>query len=397
MANVTSIKTEKDYLAALDEIRGLIRRDPEADSPAAERVEILSTLVEAYEAKAFPVEAADAVDAIQFRMEQQNLAPRDLVPFLGSRSRVSEVLARKRPLTLPMVRALHDGLRIPANLLLRQPALSEQNDEDSSWTNFPVREMIGRKWVKAAGDLRSFFAAVPASANLALLCRHCQYVRSARPMDPYALKAWTARVLIRAGRRKISSFRRGSVTAQFMAEVARLSTRDKGPAVAQEFLFNHGIALIVEPHLPQTYLDGAAILLRNDRPVIGMTVRHDRLDNFWFTLMHELAHVALHYGSEQTQFIDDLDVGARDDPKEKEADALAGEVLIPTAAWRASPASRLRSAAAALHLATELQIHPAIVAGRIRHHWKAFRMLNNLVGHREVRRYFPDVDWRHDD
>jgi HTH-type transcriptional regulator/antitoxin HigA len=149
----------------------------------------------------------------------------------------------------------------------------------------------------------------------------------------------------------------------------------------------------VEPHLSHTYLDGAAILIFAERPIIGMTLRHDRLDNFWFTLMHEAAHVALHYGVENRDFIDDLDVEASDDPREREADALAGQALIPDDAWRKSPASRLRSPEAAQHLAKVLGIHPAIVAGRMRHEWKAFRLLNNLVGHREVRRHFSEIKW----
>src|SRR5205085_8298101 len=101
MSDITPIKTEADYASALDEIRDLIRKDPEPDTAAGQRLEVLGSLVEGYETKRFRIEFADAVDAIQFRMEQQNLSPRDLVPFLGSRSRVSEILARKRPLTLP--------------------------------------------------------------------------------------------------------------------------------------------------------------------------------------------------------------------------------------------------------------------------------------------------------
>src|SRR6266496_966593 len=391
MPDVTAIKSELDYRTALQEIRDLIRTDPDPDSPTGEQLEVLSTLVEAYEAKAFPLECADAVDAIEFRMEQQNLSPRDLMPFLGSRSRVSEVLARKRPLTLPMVRALHDGLRIPAKLLLRQPALST-TVEDVSWGNFPVREMIARAWIKNVRDLRSFFDATSAVANLSVLCRHC-HIRSARPMDPYALTAWTARILGRAQQLKSGRFRRGSVTQEFMTQVARLSAREKGPAEVCEFLLQHGIPTIIEPHLKHTYLDGAAVLFLGHAPVIGMTIRHDRLDNFWFTLMHELAHVSLHYESEETEFIDDLDVRPHDDPKEEQADHVAGEALIPSSVWRKSPASRLRSVDAALHLARQLQIHPAIVAGRIRHSFKSFRVLNQLIGHREVRRCFPSIQW----
>ena len=104
-----------------------------------------------------------------------------------------------------------------------------------------------------------------------------------------------------------------------MRELAKCSIQDDGPSAACDFLAKHGIPLIIEPHLPHTYLDGAAILVFSDRPIIGMTLRHDsRLDNFWFTLMHELAHVALHSGQENTEFIDDLDIEADEgDPKEE--------------------------------------------------------------------------------
>jgi HTH-type transcriptional regulator/antitoxin HigA len=178
-----------------------------------------------------------------------------------------------------------------------------------------------------------------------------------------------------------------------MQEVVALSVKENGPFAAQEFLLKHGIPLIIEPHLPQTYLDGAALLLLDERPIIGMTIRYDRLDNFWFTLMHELAHVVLHFGKGRSQFIDDLDVGPKDDQIEREADSLAGETLIPLSRWRTSAAAKCRYAAAALQLAGQLNVHPAIVAGRMRHHWKAFRLLNNLVGHHEVRKCFPEVQW----
>jgi HTH-type transcriptional regulator/antitoxin HigA len=391
MSDITPIKTEADYAAALDKIRDLLRKDPGPDSDAGQRLEVLSSLVEGYETKNFPIEFADAVDAIQFRMEQQDLSPRDLVPFLGSRSRVSEILTRKRPLTLPMVRALHDGLRIPAKLLLRQPAISSEADE-LPWENFPVREMIARCWIRDVRDLPSFFSGVPGFANASVLCRQC-HIRSARPMDPYALAAWTVHLFHRAQKLKIGVFRRDSLRKDFMTAVARLSSRENGPAVACDFLRENGIATIIAPHLPHTYLDGATVFLLKQAPIIGLTVRHDRLDNFWFTLMHELSHVALHYGGDETEFIDDLDVRPHNDPKEEQADDLAGEALIPSSAWRKSPASRLRSTDAALHLAKQLQIHPAIVAGRIRHTSKTFRVLGHLIGHHEVRRCFPKIKW----
>jgi HTH-type transcriptional regulator/antitoxin HigA len=142
-----------------------------------------------------------------------------------------------------------------------------------------------------------------------------------------------------------------------------------------------------------TYLDGAAVLIHNARPVIGLTLRHDRIDNFWFCLMHELAHVALHLDQKFSQFYDDLDVEAESNSPEREADQMAGEALIPEGEWRRSPASRIRSPEAVLDLARRLRVHPAIVAGRIRHQFKSFRVLSQFVGHGQVRRLFPELRW----
>ena len=109
--------------------------------------------------------------------------------------------------------------------------------------------------------------------------------------------------------------------------------------------------------------------------------------------MHELVHVSRHLEQEQVPFYDDLDVAAEDDPKEMEADKVAGEALIPEQAWMKSPASRLRSPQAIQHLAAQLRIHPAIVAGRYRHERRTYRVLNQFVGHGQVRRLFTDVKW----
>src|SRR2546428_2439537 len=98
----------------------------------------------------------------------------------------------------------------------------------------------------------------------------------------------------RALRNKPSGeYKAGSVDDAFMRHVAQLSWSSQGPTLAREFLTQHGISLIIERHLTGTYLDGAALLLAPDHPVIGMTLRYDRLNNFWFCLMHELAHIRL--------------------------------------------------------------------------------------------------------
>jgi HTH-type transcriptional regulator / antitoxin HigA len=145
--------------------------------------------------------------------------------------------------------------------------------------------------------------------------------------------------------------------------------------------------------LPRTHLDGAAMLTPAGTPVIGLTVRYDRLDNFWFSLMHELAHVARHLGGSETRFFDDLQTDPGNDAREIEADALAGEALIPAEAWKRSPARVLPTPDAAEHLAADLGIHPAIVAGRIQHERGNFKLLHQLVGREEVRSCFPEASW----
>ena len=116
---IKPIRTKADYRAALQEIEGLM--STAAGTPQGERLDVLATLVEAYEKKHFPMDLPDPVEAIRFRMEQSGLSARDLVPMIGRLNRVYEVLARKRALTLPMIRALHEQLDIPGESLIREP------------------------------------------------------------------------------------------------------------------------------------------------------------------------------------------------------------------------------------------------------------------------------------
>jgi HTH-type transcriptional regulator/antitoxin HigA len=118
--NIKPIKSEADYRQTLRDIEGLM--SAEADTPEGDRLDVLVTLVEAYERAHFPMDLPDAVDAIKFRMEQQGLTIADLEPVIGRKNRVYEILARKRPLTLRMIEGLHARLGIPAESLLKQRA-----------------------------------------------------------------------------------------------------------------------------------------------------------------------------------------------------------------------------------------------------------------------------------
>ena len=115
---IRPIHTEADYLAVMREVSGYFDSEPEPGSRAGNRFEVLLTLVEVYEAKHFPIDLPDPVEAIKFRMEQSNLSAKDLVPMIGRLNRVYEILNRKRSLTLAMIWKLHHGLGIPAAILI---------------------------------------------------------------------------------------------------------------------------------------------------------------------------------------------------------------------------------------------------------------------------------------
>ncbi len=115
--DVAPIRTKRDHRRALEEIEALM--DAKRGTPEGDRLDVLATLVEAWEAKHYPIDLPDPVAAIKYHMEQQGLAPKDLVPYIGNRNRVYEVLNRKRPLTLKMVWRLHRGLGIPAESLIK--------------------------------------------------------------------------------------------------------------------------------------------------------------------------------------------------------------------------------------------------------------------------------------
>ena len=117
--SIQPIRTEADYHVALKQVEPYFDDEPDPDSDAGAHFEALITLIAAYEAKHFLVDPPDAVEAIKFRMEQQGLTARDLEPMIGSRGRVSEVLNRKRPLSMAMVWRLHQGLGIAAESLIR--------------------------------------------------------------------------------------------------------------------------------------------------------------------------------------------------------------------------------------------------------------------------------------
>ena len=158
---------------------------------------------------------------------------------------------------------------------------------------------------------------------------------------------------------------------------------------ARQALASHGISLVVEPQIPGLKIDGAAFIV-DGKPVIGMTIRTDTIDNFWFTLLHEIAHVTLHFSTGlSVGFYDQTDKDESVDEQEAEANSFAANLLIPEERWRRSTARIAKSPQVIERFAEELGIHPAIVFGRIRKE-RGYSLFPNKIGRNSVKKLFTN-------
>lgn len=280
--------------------------------------------------------------------------------------------------------------------------IEEETSAKLDWSKFPVAEMYRRHWfdgfdgtlagARQAADslVKDYIEAICVRPAVAL---HRKHVRSGSELDGYALLAWECRILDLAGAVPLGKpYSEGAINEELISRLVTASRLEDGPLQAVDILAEIGIPLVIEPHLLGTHLDGAS-LLRDETPVIGLTLRYDRIDNFWFVLLHELGHVADHLRKGKlTSTFDDLDSGGGD-RIEQEADSFAAEGLIPSAAWEHALARYVRSADSVNEFAEELGISPAIVAGRIRREADNYVMLSELVGTGQVRRLFENVQF----
>lgn len=405
------IKSEPQYHSMLSEVERLVALDPNIGTNEADRLELFSVLIEDYEKRNFPFNSPDPIDAIEFRMMEQGLRQVDLAPLVGSRSRVSEILSRKRPLTVPMIRSLSKGLGIPLDVLLcdrnttQIPVSEDAEEEKYDWAKFPIKEMSRRGWIdvevpsritasvrKAAEEsLKLFLAKVYQNVAVPVLFRRTFRGESLDEKAFCSTLAWSARVLARAKESDLDykKFEPGLINEEFFSQIARLSCLSDGPKRAVEMLAGKGIALVIEPRLPNTLIDGASMLSESGLPVIGMTLRYDRVDYFWFTLLHELVHVWKHLSSADETFIDRIENGSPTAIVEKQANRIARDALIPRAIWKRSQAFLNPSKESIIRLAKELSIHPGIVVGRLQYETGRYALFRDLLGQDTVKRFFP--------
>lgn len=399
MNDIKPIKTKQDYDEAMMLLESLIELDPVDGSEESDRIAILSALIEDYENDTFPDHHVDPIEAIRFRMEQLNLKSIDLAPYLGGKSRVSEILSGKRSLTVKMVKNLEEGLGIPASSLIGSTGANTAK----RWTPRLLRLMLSRGYfgsdvgagdvdlIVSEGRLKTLLNSV--STLRPALLRQTNY-RDDSSVDKQLLGAWLAKVTIEArsiiGDQDVPVFQYGDIN--WINDLVKLSTTPDSPIQAIQLLRTKGIVVVVEPPLPSTRLDGAMMPL-DGRVVIGMTLRHDRLDNFWFTLMHEVAHAALHCDRDDV-FFDNLE-SSFDllDQREKEADAYARNALIPEDIWSRSPIRRNATPMIIKAFAKKIGVDEAIVAGRLRYEGSQWTRYAAMVNGSTVRQFFGDKIW----
>lgn len=395
------IKNENDYEMALAHLETLM--DAEPGTPQEEELELFGVLVENYERVNFPIGLPDPIDAIKFRMDQQGLTRKDLEKYIGSQSKISEVLNYKRPLSLAMIRSLHQGLGIPAEVLLREEG-TQLPEPKFDLSKYPFTEMYKEGYfgffngtlqdAKEAKEelLGRLFSVFQGLTFERAYCRSSAHEK----MDTFALEAWQARAIALADEQELPPYTLGSLTEDDIRYLVSLSAFDGGPLLAQEFLEKHGVPLIILKHLPRTYLDGACFKLPSGRPVIGMTLRHDRLDNFWFTLVHELGHLFFHLGEDNFAFFDETDTNHDrnefNDPKEKEANNFALKMLIPENEWKLwRRRNREIVSKDEIYLfANRLDISPSVVAGRLRWETGDYGKYSVMLGNKAVKKLFQE-------
>ena len=374
--NTSDLSATKARLAGL-----LLKNSGEFD----DEIEVLTTLIEQFEERFARIDAPDPIAAIKFRMEEKGFTPRQLEPFIGSRARVSEVLTGKRSLSIDMIRSLHEGLGIPYASLLARPRRTESVEEISGNA---LRRLNTLGFSLDRDEIPQFIPLSLQNTAPSALLRKTRTQRAASKTDQGSLMLWQAAVLQRAEDLTLTSkFDRSQFTKENLRKLAKLSSKIGGIRRALDNLSNLGIAVVVMPSLPGTFLDGAAMVTSKNAPVVGLTLRYDRADNFWFTLLHELSHICLHYDilvDGHTAFVDDMEINS-DDVLEQEADTLAQESLIPSSILEQVVWSHASGLDDITTVSARALVPVTVVAGRWQRDHQNYKKFSRLIDRSSVR------------
>jgi HTH-type transcriptional regulator/antitoxin HigA len=356
-----------------------------------------------------PFQPVKPGEILQEELEARGWTQADFAQIIGRPVQtINEIVAGKKAITAETAIALGEALGTTPEYWLKLDALyrldlvhqkQPQPEETIArrsrlFTVAPVKELLKRRWLQVSDprDLDQLERAVcdflgvvsiGAEPKLAFAARR----GVARTPGSTELRAWVCRVRHLAAQEKVARFRPAGLKER-LAKLPHLSESEDGPARVRAQLAGLGIRFVTADHLPKTRVDGAAFWVDRDSPAVALSLRYDRIDWFWFTLMHELAHIALGQGRERT-LIDDALVGRDAEPPdpadrgEASADALASEWLVPAQKLSSFVSStkpffyRQRI----LDFAKSIGVHPGIVVGRLQHEglvpWTHFR---NILG-----------------
>lgn len=288
--------------------------------------------------------------------------------------------------------------------LVSASKLIGQNAKDLDWTKFPVEEVFKKGWITKTSEhnkndtFKHWFLNTIGPYGTPTF--HRRKVSDDQDTDKEAILTWEARILqLAQSELENSSIPDFALDERWLKDLVRLTNHEDGPILAKEALKNQGILLIIEKNLSKTFIDGAAMLSHEGVPIIAMTIRLDRLDNFWFTLFHELGHVYCHlYSNSNFNFFDQISSSRKDetcqpsqfwgDELEVQANKFALEKLIDSDSWDTCLSRFSATERSVLDDANRLEIHPSIIAGRIRDERGNYSILNCLTGQGMVRKFF---------
>ena len=344
---------------------------------------------------------ADLPDILIQARIARGLSQRELGDYLGLKEQQVQRYEAERYRSASLDRLVEVSDALGVQIARRAELVGDSalgSVDPDSWKAFHFAEMFKRGWFEDfAGSLAEARKAAPelipaflrgAQARNAAPALHRKSVRASRQVHEAVITAWEARVR-RLAERDAPPVRYDPalINDTWLAELVALTLLGDGPARSVGFLREIGIAVVVERHLPSTLLDGAALATLEGYAIVALTLRHDRLDNFWFTLFHELGHLKLHIGKGYAAIFDDTEAPAGSDI-EAEADLFAQEALLPASKWSLGVSRFTRTEQAVRTDAKRFGVGPEIIAGRVRREAHDYTLLRTLVGDGQVRRQF---------
>lgn len=268
--------------------------------------------------------------------------------------------------------------------------MSDAQNEYESYERFceiveqlPKSELIKRGWIKSIDDLKSM---VPLFQNI-----HSKKMgglfRKSNTSNDALCSVWQTRISELAKvfkyTKNISKFE--GIDKRYLKNLAQNSPDVNIVKRLPEILSEKGIILVYEKTLPGMKLDGVVFRIESGNPVIGISFRFPRIDNFWFTLMHELAHIVLHYDVLDNPIFDDLE-DDNQDIIEIKANRLAKQSFVDRAVWRNCPAKYSRDEKVVLEFASKVNIHPAVIAGMLQKETNTYNIYRKIVDKVDIRK-----------